>query len=167
MRRGPRIPWTAFACLAMTAGLAACTPTAAPAEPRADREVAFACAGDKTIVATFPVGGESVVLQIGEERVELPRAYAGTGAQYSEGTTTFFTTESGAELERGGETYADCVRRELPSQRWIRFRPKTYTTTFRWRESTNARPTMWYWREPAPDARPTVWQWSDLPFGPP
>jgi hypothetical protein len=100
------------------------------------------------IVATYQVGGGSVVLDFEEERVELPRVYGGTGARYSDGAaTTFFTTESGAVLERGGKTYADCVRSEMPSRPWVRFSPKNSASTWRWPGHEGYRPTLWQWSD--------------------
>ena len=144
MSRGPQVLPSAFTCLVVTGLLVAC----APVEPPEAREVGFLCADGETLVATFPAGGESVVLDIEGERVELSRVYSGTGAQYSDGsTTTFFTTASGAVLERGGKTYADCVRSEAPSRPWIRFSPKNSASTWRWPGHEGYRPTLWEWSD--------------------
>jgi membrane-bound inhibitor of C-type lysozyme len=142
--RGPRAPSGAVACLALAAGLAAC----ARAEPPAAREVGFVCADGETIVAAYPVGGEAVVLDVEGEHVELPRVFGGAGARYSDGTTTtFFTTESGAVLERSGKTYSDCIRSEVPSRRWVRFGAKNEGSTLRWPGYAGSRRTVWQWSD--------------------
>jgi membrane-bound inhibitor of C-type lysozyme len=143
MRREPRAPATAFACLALTAGLVAC----AQAEPPAPREIAFTCADGETIVASFPAGGEAVVLDIEGERVELPRVYAATGAEYSDGSTTFYTTGSGATLERDGKTHADCVSSQVPSQPRVTFGAQSSTSTLRWPGHAGDRRTLWRWSD--------------------
>jgi membrane-bound inhibitor of C-type lysozyme len=148
MRREGRAPATALACLILAAGLVACTPTAPPPEPPADQEVAFTCTGGDTIVAAFPVGGESVILDVRGERMELPRVYGGTGAEYSDGrTTAFFTTGGGASLERGGKIYAGCVRSEVPSRPWVTFGAKNSGSTLRWPGHAGYRPTLWQWSD--------------------
>jgi membrane-bound inhibitor of C-type lysozyme len=148
MRRAGRAPATALACLALTAGVVACAPTAPPVEPPAAREVAFTCAGGDTIVAAFPVGGESVILEVQGERVELPRVPAVAGTEFSDGqTTAFFTTGGGASLERGGKIYAGCVSSELPSRPWVTFGAKNSGSTLRWPGHAGYRRTLWQWSD--------------------
>jgi len=143
MKREPLAPATAFACLVLTVGLVACAPT----EPPAAREVVFTCADSETIVATFPVGGEAVVLDIEDERIELPRVQTGTGAEYSDGSTSFHTTGSGAVLERDGKTSADCVSSQVPSRPWVTFGAESPTSTLRWPGHAGYRRTLWQWSD--------------------
>lgn len=143
MRRKPQVTSGPLACLALAAGLVAC----ASPEPPADREVAFTCADGETIVASFPAGGEAVVLDIEDQGVELPRVYAATGAEYSDGSTTFYTTGGGAVLERDGKTHADCVSRQVPSRPWVTFGAKNSTSTLRWPGHAGYRPTLWQWSD--------------------
>jgi membrane-bound inhibitor of C-type lysozyme len=143
MRRTPQVTSGSLACLALGAGLVAC----ASAEPPAAREVAFTCAGGETIVASFPAGGEAVVLDIEDERVELPRVYTATGAEYSDGSTSFHTTGSGAVLKRDGKTSVDCVSSQVPSRPWVTFGAESPTSTLRWPGHAGYRRTLWQWSD--------------------
>ena len=67
--------------------------------------VAFACPDGETIEAIFPVdGGEEVIVTLPEqEAITLPQVESGSGAKYSDGTTTFWEHAGEAMVEVNGE----------------------------------------------------------------
>jgi membrane-bound inhibitor of C-type lysozyme len=96
--------------LAIAGAVAGC---GADRERVANREVAFQCAGGKEFVAVFEADLDSVVVDIGSQRLRLPHVPAASGAKYSDGTTTFWAKGDQVLLEGAGETYSDCAARQV------------------------------------------------------
>jgi membrane-bound inhibitor of C-type lysozyme len=70
----------------------------------------FQCPDGETIEADFTNAEAAVVTLPDQEPLTLPRVEAASGAQYSDGTTTFWNKGDQAMVEVDGETVlSDCV----------------------------------------------------------
>jgi membrane-bound inhibitor of C-type lysozyme len=100
-------------CLAaLLLGIGACA-GGDPDDRSLNREVAFQCPGDRQFVAVFEPDLDSVVISLRGERTRLPHVPAASGARYSDGSTTFWSKDDEALLERPGEAWRDCVGRTI------------------------------------------------------
>lgn len=72
----------------------------APVQPTIDTEtgdasalikVTYQCAADTTVVAVFDNENDTVSVTLPDETLDLPHVQSGSGAKYSDGSTTFWT----------------------------------------------------------------------------
>jgi membrane-bound inhibitor of C-type lysozyme len=97
-----------FAAAEVAAGEGAAT-EAAPA-PAAIIEATFVCPDGTTLDTTFDNTADTVTVALPDGTVTLPRAVSGSGARYSDGTTTFWNNGDEALVEVNGEiVYDKCV----------------------------------------------------------
>ena len=97
---------------------AGCTPIQAPTavpEPAQSEsasiiEATFVCPDGTSLDTVFDNGANTVTVTLPDETITLPRAESGSGARYSDGTTTFWNKGDEAMVEINGETiYQNCV----------------------------------------------------------
>jgi membrane-bound inhibitor of C-type lysozyme len=75
-------------------------------------EFTYTCDGDQVFTAVFSNEGPDgdVNVTINDEVMTLPRVESGSGAQYSDGQTTFWTQGNEGFVEVDGQmTYENCV----------------------------------------------------------
>jgi len=84
---------------------------AAQTEAGADQiAVTFACADDVAIDAVFDNANDTVTIDMNGETLTLPHVESGSGAKYSDGTTTFWAKGDEAFVQVNDETVIDgCV----------------------------------------------------------
>jgi membrane-bound inhibitor of C-type lysozyme len=84
--------------------------TAQSSEGAGQIAVTFACADDVAIDAVFDNASDNVILTMNDETLTLPHVESGSGAKYSDGTTTFWTKGDEAFVQVNDETViSDCV----------------------------------------------------------
>lgn len=72
-------------------------------------EVTYQCAADTTVVAVFNNENDAVSVTLPDETLELPHVQSGSGAKYSDGSTTFWTKGDEAFVQVDEEiVIADC-----------------------------------------------------------
>lgn len=76
-------------------------------------EATFVCPDGTRIDTVFDNSADTVTFTLPDETITLPRAVSGSGARYSDGTTTFWNNGNEALVEVNGETiYEGCVAEE-------------------------------------------------------
>ena|GEM_PF-864432 len=98
--------------LALALIASACVAPLAPADQTGAESIAvtFACANDVTIDAVFDNASDNVTVTMNGETLTLPHVESGSGAKYSDGTTTFWTKGDEAFVQVNDETVIDgCV----------------------------------------------------------
>lgn len=103
----------AFAtAVAAAATLTACAPHSPPATSPGTEPPGgifrWDCGAGTTFTVRYGPGDVAVVSREGRE-VFLPRAVSGSGARYTDGTTTFWEHAGRARLETPSATYPDCA----------------------------------------------------------
>ncbi len=84
--------------------------TAAAAATAAVIEATFVCPDGTSIPAVFDNGAGTVTVTLPDGELTLPQVVSGSGARYSDGTTTFWNNGNEALVEVNGETiYEGCV----------------------------------------------------------
>lgn len=86
-----------------------------PEEPTAQSiiEATFVCPDGTRINAVFDNAADTVTITLSDEMLTLPRAVSGSGARYSDDTTTFWNQGDEALVEVNGEiVYQGCVAQE-------------------------------------------------------
>jgi membrane-bound inhibitor of C-type lysozyme len=90
--------------------MAEASDTAQSSEGAGQIAVTFACADDVAIDAVFDNASDNVILTMNGETLTLPHVESGSGAKYSDGTTTFWTKGDEAFVQVNDETViSDCV----------------------------------------------------------
>jgi heat shock protein HslJ len=94
----------------------------APATPPA-RTVGYLCPDQSGFQVSIPADGASLTLDgLASGPVALPIARSGSGARYTDGTTTFWSKGAEALLERPGQASRTCTvvadPAALPGSRW-------------------------------------------------
>lgn len=76
-------------------------------------EATFVCPDGTRIDTVFDNRADTVTFTLLDETITLPRAISGSGARYSDGTTTFWNNGDEALIEINGETvYNGCIAEE-------------------------------------------------------
>jgi membrane-bound inhibitor of C-type lysozyme len=98
--------------VAISATITACAqrspPATSPGTEPAGRIFRWDCGAGTTFTVRYAPGDVAVVSRDGRE-VVLPRAVSGSGARYTDGTTTFWEHAGRARLETPSATYPDCA----------------------------------------------------------
>ena len=99
-------PW-----ILATVMLAGCNPERSPSQDEGASGTAVASpytytCSDLRFTARFEA--ETAVLTFPDRELRLPQVLSGSGARYSDGTTTFWIKGDEATLEIDGKTYSDC-----------------------------------------------------------
>lgn len=109
-----------FALLAVLAAVVVgCVPVQAPTPAAAETvdaaagdtiEATFVCPDGTSLDTVFDNAAQTVTVALPDGTVTLPRVESGSGARYSDGTTTFWNKGDEAFVEVDGETvYENCV----------------------------------------------------------
>jgi membrane-bound inhibitor of C-type lysozyme len=78
--------------------------------PAATIEATFVCPDGTSIDTVFDNAADTVTVTLPDGTVTLPRVESGSGARYSDGTTTFWNKGDEATIEVGDETvYEGCT----------------------------------------------------------
>lgn len=76
-------------------------------------EATFVCPDGTRIETIFDNSADTVTFTLPDETITLPRAISGSGARYSDGTTTFWNNGDEALIEINGDTLYDaCIAEE-------------------------------------------------------
>jgi len=116
-RPSPPSPSRLFAALLPAALLlAACSPED-PASREADVQsspTAYTYTCSETLRFTARFEQDAAVLTLPDREIRLPQVVSGSGARYSDGTTTFWIKGEEASLEIDGKTFPDCHGEATP-----------------------------------------------------
>lgn len=76
-------------------------------------EATFVCPDGTRVATVFDNSADTVTFTLPDETITLPRAISGSGARYSDGTTTFWNNGDEALIEISGQTvYNGCIAEE-------------------------------------------------------
>lgn len=106
---------TLFACMLLLVACKLITPVPATEIDAADSapttiQATFVCPDGPSIDAVFDNAAGTVTITLPEQTLTLPQVISGSGARYSDETTTFWNKGNEATVEINGEVvYAGCI----------------------------------------------------------